>query len=81
MQMKFWILLKLSQVIFCQAIKETKQAYISNYISYFLNTFLESLFQQPSYMFAIRLFFEDLSFHFFCFLGCWTRELEGGTIL
>ena len=40
MQMKFWILWKFSQVISCQAIKETKQAYISNYISYFLNNFL-----------------------------------------
>ena len=45
MQMKFWILWKFSQVIFCQAIKETKQAYISNYISYFLNNFLVSLCQ------------------------------------
>ena len=36
---------KFSQVIFCQAIKETKQAYISNYISYFLNNFLVSLCQ------------------------------------
>ena len=45
MQMTFWILWKFSQVIFCQAIKETKQAYISNYISYFLNNFLVSLCQ------------------------------------
>ena len=45
LQMKFWILWKFSQVIFCQAIKETKQAYISNYISYFLNNFLVSLCQ------------------------------------
>ena len=32
-----WILWKFSQVIFCPGIKETKEAYISNYISYFLN--------------------------------------------
>ena len=42
MQMKFWILWKFSQVIFCQTIKETKQAYIFNYVSYFLNKFLLS---------------------------------------
>ena len=40
-----WILWKFSQVIFCQAINKTKQAYISNYISYFLNNFLVSLCQ------------------------------------
>ena len=32
-----WILWKFSQVICCPGIKETKEAYISNYISYFLN--------------------------------------------
>ena len=42
MQMKFWILWKFSQVIFCQTVKETKQAYIFNYVSYFLNNFLLS---------------------------------------
>ena len=40
MQMKFWILWKFSQVIFCQTVKETKQAYIFNYVSYFLNNFV-----------------------------------------
>ena len=38
MEMNFWILWKFSQVIFCQAIKEIKQAYISSYISYFFRT-------------------------------------------
>ena len=37
--------MKFNQVIFCQAVKETKQDYISNYISYFLNNFLVSLCQ------------------------------------
>ena len=45
MQMKFWILWKFSQVIFCQTIKETKQVYIFHYSSYFLNNFLLSLCQ------------------------------------
>ena len=39
------ILWKFSQFIFCQAIKETKQVYISYYISYFLNNFLVTLCQ------------------------------------
>ena len=44
-QILIWFLWKFSHVIFCQAIKETKQAYISKYISYFLNNFLASLCQ------------------------------------
>ena len=51
--MKFWILWKFSQAIFYQTIKETKQAYILSYVSYFLNNFLLSLGQYPSYMYAI----------------------------
>ena len=45
MQIKFWILWKFSQVIFRQTIKETKQAYIFNYVSSFLDNFLLSLGQ------------------------------------
>ena len=51
--MKLWTFIKI-QSSYLLSSYQRNQALISNYISYFLNNFLVSLYQELSYMFVIR---------------------------